>query len=89
MHLLVIESNVQIIFKGFEVKISSHLVNDGFSSSSHISFISHLFSSILNIHFDVSGFIVTAELHSSSVKELTHNFLIVHFSCILEPSSDF
>ena len=35
------------------------------------------------------GFIVSAELHSSSVKELIHNFLIVQFSCVLNSSSDF
>ena len=84
MHLLAIESNVHSVFKGFDVTISSHLVNEGFSSSSHSSLISHLSSSILNIHFKVSGFIVIAELHSSYVKELTHNFLIVQFSCSSE-----
>ena len=89
MHLLSIGSKVHFVFEGFEVKISSHLEFEGFSSSSHSSFISHLFSSILNIHFEVSGFFVIVDLHSSSVKGLIHNFLIVYFSCILDSSSGF
>ena len=67
---------MHIVLFDSEVEIELQEENEGFSSISHISFDSHIFSSLLYMHLMSFGLEVIAELHSVSERIKLHFFLI-------------
>ena len=65
---------MHIVLFDSEVEIELQEENEGFSSISHISFDSHIFSFLLYMHLIAFGLEVIAELHSVSERIKLHFF---------------